>query len=87
MTLSDMLANLDNLATPELLALNRAAAQAWNSRSEEMRRGFRVGNHVMFFDNQGNRHFGHVAKVMRKNVRVDVNGTMWKISPGALSFA
>ena len=81
MTLQDMIDNFPNLSAGELLKLNKAAADAWNARGDEIRKAFKVGDRVTFLDRSGTRLFGNIAKVMRKNVKVEVNGTNWKVSP------
>ena len=87
MTLQQMIDNFPSLSTDDLLKLNKAAANAWTTRGDEIRRGFKVGNRVTFLDRNGVRLFGNIAKIMRKNVSVDINGTNWKVSPGVLNRA
>ena len=87
MTLQDMIDNFPNLSAGELLKLNKAAADAWNARGDEIRKAFTVGDRVTFLDRSGTRLFGNIAKVMRKNVKVEVNGTNWKVSPAVLDRA
>jgi hypothetical protein len=74
MTLQDMIDNFPSLSAGDLLKLNKAAADAWNARGDELRKAFRVGDRVTFLDRSGERMFGIIAKVMRKNIKVDVNG-------------
>ncbi len=87
MTLQDMINNFPSLSTDDLLALDKAAANAWTERGEELRKSFKVGDRVSFRDQLGDEHFGIIAKVMRKNIKVDVYGKNWRVSPGALSRA
>ena len=82
-----MIDNFPNLSTDDLLKLNKAAANAWTTRGEEIRRSFRVGDRVSFRDQLGAEHFGIVEKVMRKNIKVDVYGRNWRVSPGVLRRA
>jgi hypothetical protein len=87
MTLQDMIDNFPSLSAADLLKLNKAAADAWNARGDEMRKGFKVGDRVTFVDNMGEERFGLVAKIMRKNISVDVYGRKWKVSPAVLAWA
>jgi hypothetical protein len=87
MTLQQMIDNFPGLSADDLLALNKAAAHAWTTRSDEIRRSFKVGNRVTFLDRHGVRLFGSIVKIMRKNVSVDVNGMKWRVSPGVLQQA
>ena len=87
MTLQDMIDNFPSLSASDLLKLNKAAGDAWNVRSNEIRKSFKVGDRVTFLDRSGERLFGIIAKVMRKNIKVDVYGKNWKVSPGVLDRA
>ena len=87
MTLQDMIDNFPSLSASDLLALNKAAADAWTVRGDEIRKAFRVGDRVTFLDRSGERLFGIIAKVMRKNIKVDVYGKNWKVSPAILDRA
>ena len=87
MTLQQMIDNFPSLSADDLLALNKAAADAWNVRSNEIRKAFKVGDRVSFRDQLGDEHFGIIAKVMRKNIKVDVYGKNWKVSPAVLDRA
>ena len=87
MILQQMIDNFPSLSADDLLALNKAAGDAWTTRSDEIRRGFKVGDRVSFFDRLGAEHFGIIAKVMRKNIKVDVYGKNWRVSPGVLNRA
>ena len=87
MRLQQMIDNFPNLSVDDLLALNKAAGNAWNVRSDEIRRGFKAGHDVTFLDRNGVRLFGTIVKIMRKNVSVDINGTKWRVSPGVLHRA
>ena len=87
MTLQDMIDNFPGLSVDDLLKLNKAAANAWAERGDELRKSFKVGQRVTFLDMEGVRLFGTVAKIMRKNVKVEVNGRNWRVSPGVLTRA
>ena len=87
MTLQDMIDNFPSLSAADLLALNKAAANAWTERSDEIRKAFKIGDRVSFRDQLGAEHFGIIVKVMRKNIKVDVYGKNWRVSPGILNRA
>ena len=87
MTLQQMIDNFASLSADDLLKLNKAAANAWTERSDEIRRSFKIGDRVSFRDQLGAEHFGIVEKVMRKNIKVDVYGRNWRVSPGVLNRA
>ena len=87
MTLQQMIDNFPSLSANDLLKLNKAAGDAWTERSDEIRRSFKVGQRVTFLDQNGAERFGIIAKVMRKNIKVDVYGKNWRVSPGVLSRA
>ena len=87
MTLQDMIDNFPGLSVDDLLKLNKAAAIAWAERGDELRKSFKGGQRVAFFDQNGAEHVGTIAKIMRKNVKVEVNGRNWRVSPGVLTRA
>jgi hypothetical protein len=84
MTLQDMIDNFPNLSASDLLVLNKAAADTWTQRGEEMKSAFKVGHRVSFIDSRGSEYVGTITKILRKNVRVEVGANSWKVSPGAL---
>ena len=45
---------------------------------------FNVGQRVSF-TSRGQLHIGHVVKVMTKNIKVDVDGTLWRVGPTLLA--
>jgi len=96
MNIQQILDEFPNLSVNDLLALNKAAAMAWNTRSDEIRRSFKVGTRVTFLDQNGTRQFGNIKRILRKNIVVDVravgptgdvSGINWRVSPGVLDRA
>jgi hypothetical protein len=54
-----------------------------SSRARQLTNTFNYGDKV-FFIHKGIRHDGTVVKINATTVKVDVNGLVWKCSPGLL---
>lgn len=88
LTLDEMIGSFPNLATEQLLLLNKASATAWSARNDEARKRFKKGDRVTFINTANNeRMFGNVERKGSKNILIDCNGTTWRVSPAVLRKA
>jgi ribosomal protein L35AE/L33A len=76
---------LNTCSVEELHVINRHIIRLLKSRAAQNTATFYPGEAVYWIHTKnGARYDGKVVKVMQKNVTVDVNGMMWRVSGNIL---